>query len=95
LSYRSLCAEKFFEGIDWDKLEREELDPPHVPSQDEHLTFGMSVAFSIEEMLKQLKRTHWNESLPDEKDQEHFRDWFFMDPEVLVITAGGEAVSIS
>ena len=79
---RNLKKHPFFRGIDWNRLEQKQLDPPELPPcvlQQLQQGPGAEESEKPVELRKLLASNHrwdWFDTAPDVMDQKYFTNWW-------------------
>lgn len=70
-----LKAHPFFEGIDWDKLEQKQIEPPVIPALPESIRTEVPFP-DLQSVLKFYHKENWGTEVPKPEYQPLFHNWF-------------------
>ena len=84
--HRDIKEDKFFESIDWHKLQEKLVTPPYLPSQEKIESAPRYDSFK--DMMTRLNRQKWLQLVPHTSLQTHFEDWNYTSTRTLKIECG-------
>lgn len=82
-----LKAHPFFEGIDWDKLEQKQIEPPVIPALPESIRTEVPFP-DLQSVLKFYHKENWGTEVPKREYQPLFHNWNFTSAHSIRVETG-------